>query len=96
MNEMKIENVDKVLDEINDQNDQMQQIQDAMAQPIGAAADLDEDDLLSELQVGYEWGRQRCVSLFMLPCELGNVTHYSCILRDMPFPAGAGGGRAGQ
>ena len=40
-----------MLDEINEQTDQMQQIQDAMAQPIGAAADLDEDELLGELEV---------------------------------------------
>lgn len=40
-----------MLDEINEQTDQMQQIQDAMAQPIGAAADLDEDELMGELEV---------------------------------------------
>lgn len=50
MSEMKINDVDSVLDEINEQTDQMQQIQDAMAQPIGAAADLDEDELLGELE----------------------------------------------
>jgi len=50
MHEMKIENVDKVLDEINDQTDQMEQIQQAMGQPIGSAADIDEDDLLNELE----------------------------------------------
>lgn len=49
--EMKIDDVDKVWDEINDQTDQMRQIQDAMAQPIGAAADIDEDELLGELEV---------------------------------------------
>jgi len=50
MSEMKINDVDTVLDEINEQTDQMQQIQDAMAQPIGAAADLDEDSLMNELE----------------------------------------------
>ena len=40
-----------MLDDINEQNDQMQQIQDAMAQPIGPAADMDEDELLGELEV---------------------------------------------
>jgi len=39
------------LDEINDQTDQMEQIQQAMGQPIGSAADIDEDDLLNELEV---------------------------------------------
>jgi len=41
----------QVLDEINDQTDQMEQIQQAMGQPIGSAADIDEDDLLNELEV---------------------------------------------
>lgn len=50
--EMRIDDVDRVLDEINDQTDQMRQIQDAMGQPIGAAADIDEDELLNELEVG--------------------------------------------
>ena len=40
-----------MLDDINEQNDQMQQIQDAMAQPIGPAADMDEDELMGELEV---------------------------------------------
>ncbi|GAB4820641.1 hypothetical protein N2152v2_007687 [Parachlorella kessleri] len=50
MQEMKIENVDKVLDDINDHADQMRQITDAMSQPLGAAADIDEDELLGELE----------------------------------------------
>lgn len=50
LQEMRIDDVDRVLDEINDQTDQMRQIQDAMGQPIGAAADLDEDELLNELE----------------------------------------------
>lgn len=50
MQEMKIENVDKVLDDINDQADQMRQITDAMSQPLGAAADIDESDLMEELE----------------------------------------------
>jgi hypothetical protein len=50
MKAMKIENVDKVLDDINDTADKMRQIQDVFANPIGAAAELDEDDLLGELE----------------------------------------------
>lgn len=50
MQEMDIGSVDKVLDEMNEQADQMAQIQDAMAQPIGGAAQIDEDDLLAELE----------------------------------------------
>ena len=49
--ELDISSVDKVLDEINEQSDQMQQIQEAMAQPMGGAAALDEDELLAELEV---------------------------------------------
>ncbi|KAK9809851.1 hypothetical protein WJX72_000342 [[Myrmecia] bisecta] len=50
MQEMKITDVDEVLDEINEQTDQMEQIQQAMGQPLGAAANLDEDELLAELE----------------------------------------------
>eukprot|EP00884_Botryococcus_braunii_P013583 jgi/Botrbrau1/22225/Bobra.168_1s0056.1 len=50
MTQLNVGEVDKVLDSITDQNEQLQQIQEAMAQPIGAAADLDEDELLSELE----------------------------------------------
>lgn len=51
MQELDIQSVDKVLDEINEQADQMAQIQEAMAQPMGGAAALDEDDLMAELEV---------------------------------------------
>uniref|UniRef100_A0A7S0RIY0 Uncharacterized protein n=1 Tax=Chlamydomonas leiostraca TaxID=1034604 RepID=A0A7S0RIY0_9CHLO len=50
MKAMKIENVDKVLDEINETTDQMRQIQEVFAAPTGLAADLDEDELLGELE----------------------------------------------
>lgn len=45
-----VENVDKVLDEINETTDQMKQIQEAFAQPTGLAGDMDEDELLGELE----------------------------------------------
>ena len=51
MQEMKVDDVDKVLDEINDQNDQLQQINTAMQTPIGDAANMDEDELARELEV---------------------------------------------
>ena len=51
MADMKITDVDHVLEEISDQADQMTQIQDAMSQPLGAAADMDMDDLEAELEV---------------------------------------------
>lgn len=50
MKAMKIENVDKVLDEINETTDQMRQIQEVFAAPTGLAADLDDDELLGELE----------------------------------------------
>lgn len=34
--------MDKTLDEINEQTENMRQIQDALSQPTGAAAELDE------------------------------------------------------
>eukprot|EP01023_Acetabularia_acetabulum_P028883 TRINITY_DN2727_c0_g1_i2.p2 TRINITY_DN2727_c0_g1~~TRINITY_DN2727_c0_g1_i2.p2 ORF type:complete len:233 (-),score=49.79 TRINITY_DN2727_c0_g1_i2:272-970(-) len=50
MNEVKIENVDQVMDEINEQNEEMRQIQDALGQPVGMAADLDDLELEDELK----------------------------------------------
>lgn len=42
-----IDDVDKTMDEINEQTENMKQIQEALATPIGAAADFDEvPDLL--------------------------------------------------
>mmetsp|Transcript_22811 Transcript_22811/g.63056 ORF Transcript_22811/g.63056 Transcript_22811/m.63056 type:complete len:240 (-) Transcript_22811:686-1405(-) len=51
MKAMKIENVDKVMDEINESNEQMSQINDVMANPIGGARDIDEDELNEELEM---------------------------------------------
>ncbi|KAG7541056.1 Snf7 family [Arabidopsis thaliana x Arabidopsis arenosa] len=45
-----IDDVDKTMDEINEQTENMKQIQEALATPIGAAADFDEDDLEKELE----------------------------------------------
>lgn len=48
---MNIEDVDKTMDEISEAQDQMQQMNDVLAQPIGGAADLDDDELAAELAV---------------------------------------------
>jgi len=48
-NQMSISSVDDVMDEIQEQTDNMKQIQDALSAPVGALADLDEDDLDAEL-----------------------------------------------
>ncbi|XP_078176305.1 vacuolar protein sorting-associated protein 32 homolog 1-like [Carex rostrata] len=45
-----IDDVDKTMDEINEQTENMKQIQEALAAPIGAAADFDEDELEAELE----------------------------------------------
>ncbi|KDD73593.1 Snf7-like protein, partial [Helicosporidium sp. ATCC 50920] len=50
MTEMRIGDVDKVLDLISEQADGMRQIQDALGTPVGPAADMDEDDLRNELE----------------------------------------------
>ena len=65
----------QVLDEINEQTDQMQQIQDAMAQPIGPAADVDEDELMGELEVG-----RRSQSRAFVVCLLSLSVWWACHL----------------
>ena len=53
MQELNIDDVDKTMDEISEAQDQMQQMNDVLSQPIGAAADMDEDELAAELAVGF-------------------------------------------
>ncbi|KAK8696998.1 hypothetical protein V6N13_113164 [Hibiscus sabdariffa] len=45
-----IDDVDKTMDEINEQTENMKQIQEALSTPIGAAADFDKDELEAELE----------------------------------------------
>ncbi|KAL7093715.1 hypothetical protein ACP275_11G056900 [Erythranthe tilingii] len=45
-----IDDLDKTMDEINEQTENMKQIQEALATPMGAAADFDEDELEAELE----------------------------------------------
>lgn len=47
--QMSITSVDDVMDEIQEQTENMRQIQEALSAPIGALAELDEDDLDAEL-----------------------------------------------
>lgn len=47
---MNIDDVDKTLDDINEQSENLRQIQEALSQPTGLAAELDEDELLAELE----------------------------------------------
>ena len=48
--ETNIEDVDKTMEEITEQTENLRQINDALGQPIGFAAEIDEDDLDAELQ----------------------------------------------
>jgi hypothetical protein len=50
MRVMKVENVDKVVDEINETTDQMRQLNEVFANPLGLGADLDDDELMGELE----------------------------------------------
>ncbi|KAJ7296128.1 hypothetical protein O6H91_20G019500 [Diphasiastrum complanatum] len=45
-----IDDVDKTMDEINEQTENVKQIQEALSAPIGAAADFDDDELEAELE----------------------------------------------
>ncbi|RZS03560.1 hypothetical protein BHM03_00033750 [Ensete ventricosum] len=50
MKDNNIDDVDKTMDEINEQTQQMKQIQEALSAPTGTAADFDEDELEAELE----------------------------------------------
>lgn len=45
-----IDDLDRTMDEVNEQTENMKQIQEALSTPIGAAADFDEDELEAELE----------------------------------------------
>ncbi|VVA99734.1 unnamed protein product [Arabis nemorensis] len=45
-----IDDVDKTMDEINEQTENMKQIQEALSNPVGFGADFDEDELEAELE----------------------------------------------
>lgn len=49
MQEMKIENIDNTLEEIQEVGEQMRMINEAIGQPVGVFADMDQDDLEAEL-----------------------------------------------
>jgi len=46
----KIEDLDDTLEEINEVSDRQRELDDALAAPVGQAAELDEDELLNELE----------------------------------------------
>mmetsp|Transcript_37347 Transcript_37347/g.95476 ORF Transcript_37347/g.95476 Transcript_37347/m.95476 type:complete len:238 (-) Transcript_37347:148-861(-) len=50
MKEMKIEKVDQIFDDINEQADQMREIQEALGNPLGPMADMDDEEMLAELE----------------------------------------------
>jgi len=47
---MNIDDIDKTMDEVNENTENLKQIQEALATPIGSAADIDEDELEAELE----------------------------------------------
>uniref|UniRef100_A0A0D6R0R1 Uncharacterized protein n=1 Tax=Araucaria cunninghamii TaxID=56994 RepID=A0A0D6R0R1_ARACU len=47
---MNIDDIDKTMDEVNEHTENLKQIQEALATPVGAAADFDEDELEAELE----------------------------------------------
>ncbi|GER38828.1 charged multivesicular body protein 4b [Striga asiatica] len=49
-----IDDVDKTMDEINEQTENMKQIQEALSAPIGASADFDEACYIDELEAELE------------------------------------------
>lgn len=49
LQEMKIENIDSTLEEIQEVGEQMRVINEAISQPVGGFADMEMDDLEAEL-----------------------------------------------
>lgn len=49
MSEFKVEKVDRIMEEIQDAADQTAEIQQAMSQPLGISAGVDEDEIENEL-----------------------------------------------
>ncbi|XP_058110824.1 vacuolar protein sorting-associated protein 32 homolog 2-like [Magnolia sinica] len=47
---LNVDDIDKTMDEVNEHRENMKQIQEALATPVGAAADFDEDELEAELE----------------------------------------------
>ncbi|XP_062198042.1 vacuolar protein sorting-associated protein 32 homolog 2-like [Phragmites australis] len=47
---LNIDDIENAIDEANDQTENMRQIQEALAMPVGASADFDEDELEAELE----------------------------------------------
>ncbi|KAF3969719.1 hypothetical protein CMV_006512 [Castanea mollissima] len=69
-----IDDVDKTMDEINEQTENMKQIQEALSAPIGAAADFDEDELEAELEELE--GNQRALLLRRTKLRKMSLLHY--------------------
>nr|CAB3459205.1 unnamed protein product [Digitaria exilis] len=47
---LNIDDIENAIDEANEQTENMRQIQEALATPVGASADFDEDELEAELE----------------------------------------------
>lgn len=58
-----IDDVDKTMDEINEQTENMKQIQEALSTPIGAAADFDEVNIPLTIHIRLSFAVQLTLSL---------------------------------
>jgi hypothetical protein len=83
--EFGVERVDALLDEVADQAEAMRQVSDVLGQPLGPAADIDEDEVAAELEVSRQPSRRRPLDVDLAP-----------VFPPRWFnPAGAGGRAAG-
>jgi len=49
-NSLSIDEIEKTMEQVDEHTENMKQIQEALATPVGAAADFDEDELEAELE----------------------------------------------
>ena len=81
LQELNIDDVDKTMDEISEAQDQMQQMNDVLSQPIGTAADLDEDELAAELAVSSCILFGSILHALFDPCCYGDVSSVLSLYR---------------
>ncbi|OAY76143.1 Vacuolar protein sorting-associated protein 1 [Ananas comosus] len=75
-----IDDVDKTMDEINEQTENMKQIQEALSAPIGIAADFDEVLLMNWKQNLKSWREQSWRNSFSNQLRLLQLLQYMCQL----------------
>ncbi|CBI35999.3 unnamed protein product, partial [Vitis vinifera] len=83
-----IDDLDKTMDEINEQTENMKQIQEALSTPIGSAADFDEDELEAELEeLEGLLGSQHVLLLRRAQLRMMSSLHYrqNWHFKEVPF-----------